>query len=933
MKKLLTLPENLVENFHDICGVPRKDWFCASDPENCKLGSGGGTVALLNNWRLDSESYDPKDRMIIMHACGESRRLPAYASVGKILTPVPVFRWATGQAIDQTLLSLQLPLYENILSKAPGNLRALIASGDVYIHTDSELSQIPDADVVCYGIWADATLASHHGVFVLDRENTNELQYMLQKPSVSELSKLSATNYFLMDIGVWLLSDRALSVLAKRSTDANGNLKYYDLYSEFGCALGANPTLNDKEVYDLTVAIVPMNGGEFYHYGTSAELLSSTLALQSKVMDQRMIFQNKVRPGAALFTQNCRMDYRLGSNNNNIWVENSHVGEQWELNDHSIITGVPTNDWSIKIPSEVCLDITPVGEVDYVIRPYGFNDSMRGKISDSSTQWMGLPAKNWFEQRGMKIGQADTDIQHAKLFPIIDDLQIMERLINWMISNSEDSEAARLWNNARKYSANDITRNANLKRLTDMRRGFLKEDIEKLSSNYRHSVFYQLDLDNLSEKYKSLGLTAPELPQDVSPIIAARNRMLNWKIGGDEQAREEASRILRDSIMTSVDNSLTRPHLNAYADQIIWSRSPVRIDLAGGWTDTPPYSLTNGANVVNMAIELNGQPPLQAFVKSTPERHILIRSIDMGASEIITDYAALTDYRHVGSPFSIPKAALALAGFAPGFSPVKFNSLAEQLDDFGCGIELTILSAVPSGSGLGTSSILASTVLAAISEFAGLSWDKSEICHRTLALEQLLTTGGGWQDQFGGVFGGVKLLQTTSGIIQNPTSLWLPDNVFTSPEVAQCHLLYYTGITRVAKNILKEIVGGMFLNKGSELRLLDSMKLHALDMADAIQRNQFERFGHLIGLTWEQNQRLDSGTNPPEVKAIINKVKDLCLGLKLPGAGGGGFIYMVAKSPEAAGFIKQRLKNEPPNELARFVSMKVSDRGLQVSRS
>ena len=91
-------------------------------------------------------------------------------------------------------------------------------------------------------------------------------------------------------------------------------------------------------------------------------------------------------------------------------------------------------------------------------------------------------------------------------------------------------------------------------------------------------------------------------------------------------------------------------------------------------------------------------------------------------------------------------------------------SLRAQLEAFGCGIELTLLSAVPAGSGLGTSSILAATVLGALNDFCQLGWDKNEIGHCTLILEQMLTTGGGWQDQFGGVLGGVKLLQTGSGI-------------------------------------------------------------------------------------------------------------------------------------------------------------------------
>ncbi len=147
--------------------------------------------------------------------------------------------------------------------------------------------------------------------------------------------------------------------------------------------------------------------------------------------------------------------------------------------------------------------------------------------------------------------------------------------------------------------------------------------------------------------------------------------------------------------------------------------------------------------MVNIAIELNGQPPLQVYVKPCREYKIILRSIDLGAMEVVTTYGEVRDFMQVGSPFSIPKAALVLAGFQPGFSTESYVSLEEQLKAFGSGMEITLLSAIPAGSGLGTSSILASTVLGAISDFCGLNWDKNEICNRTLILEQLLTTGGG----------------------------------------------------------------------------------------------------------------------------------------------------------------------------------------------
>ena len=126
---------------------------------------------------------------ILLHAGGQSRRLPAYAPSGKILTPIPVFRWARGQRIDQTLLDLQLPLYQEILQKAPATLRTLIASGDVLLRATEPLQEIPDADVVCYGLWADPQQASHHGVFLMNRERPTQLDFMLPA-SAEEQSRL-----------------------------------------------------------------------------------------------------------------------------------------------------------------------------------------------------------------------------------------------------------------------------------------------------------------------------------------------------------------------------------------------------------------------------------------------------------------------------------------------------------------------------------------------------------------------------------------------------------------------------------------------------------------------------------------------------------------------------------------------------------------------
>jgi galactokinase/mevalonate kinase-like predicted kinase len=125
----------------------------------------------------------------------------------------------------------------------------------------------------------------------------------------------------------------------------------------------------------------------------------------------------------------------------------------------------------------------------------------------------------------------------------------------------------------------------------------------------------------------------------------------------------------------------------------------------------------------------------------------------------------------------------------------------------------------------------------------------------------------------------------------------------------------------------------MFLNNRDQMLLLRQMKEHALEMYDAILRQDFTLMGRMVRTTWEQNQMLDSGTNPETVQHLTELVDDLCLGYKLPGAGGGGYLYMVAKDAEAAVRIRHILAEHRPNVNARFVEMNLSRTGLQISRS
>lgn len=944
---LISLPPNLVGDFSELSGSER-DWFGASDPEGSKIGSGGGTCHLLHEaWRAENsqESFGDwlsKGNRVMIHAGGESRRLPAYGPSGKVLTPVPVFRWKKGQRIDQTLLDLQLPLLEQLVGGLEG--KTLVASGDVLVHCESRLPELPDVDVLCVGLWSDPETASHHGVFFTPRDHEHELLFMLQKPTPVEINELAQKHNYLIDVGIWILSEKAIDVLMRKSGWSGngfraGQAGYYDLYSDFGTALGREPSSVDPECSGLSSAVVSLEDGGFYHFGRSSDLIASSHRLQNLVVDQRKIHSRYVKPHPEVFIQNADVAVPITEENEKVWIENSHIASGWTLSRCHVLTGVPENSWELQLKEGHCLDFIPVGESDFCVRAYGFSDAFRGPLDGEDAIYLGEKLSAWMRERNIPEGVlgVTTDLQHMPLFPVLSSRAIDGSLLTWLLhgpqNDGSDERILALWLESTRWSASEINAGADLKRLAEQRKEHLVSNLSLLARNHHRSVFFQMDLLHLEEKY---GLALPQ-SFDYGKVPLAEEQVWKEAMLRERMQRRhdhvekagEAFTLLREKVLSPSSHGRPQPKMTVQGDQIVWARSPVRLDLAGGWSDTPPYCMEYGGKVVNVAVELNGQPPIQVFVKPGSANHIVLRSIDLGCSEELTSREQLLGLEQELGPFSIPKAALVLCGFLPQPS----QDLRDQLQVFGGGLELTLLSAIPKGSGLGTSSILAATVLGALSDFCGLGWDLMEIGEKTLELEQMLTTGGGWQDQFGGILHGIKVLETNPGLVQRPSVRWLPDHLFTNPNHRDCMILYYTGITRLARNILTEIVEGMFLNSRTHLEVVEEIRRHGERTAEVLQRGDYDQLGEAVSKSWDLNQTLDVGTNPPEVQSIIAKVESYLLGLKLLGAGGGGYLLLMAKNLSSAQKIRELLHDHPPNDRARVVDFSLSKTGLQITRS
>lgn len=954
---LISLPPAMAPVFAELENRPAPTWIVGTDPSGPPAGSGGATAHLLvEAWKHEGadvpfESWLDAARRVVVHAGGQSRRLPAYAPVGKALLPIPVFRWSRGQRLDQTLLDLQQPLWDRILRAAPDSTRILLCSGDVWIRPGPEPPRLPEADVLVLGVRVPPETAQHFGVLFCHRREPGRLAFTCQKPSASRIRELGLSYRFMVDTGLWLLSTRALRVLMDRcgwnparASFHEGRPRPYEFYATFTAALGTEPRFPDPELQALRCAVVEWPGAEFYHFGTSAQMLASVVALQNCVPGD---WEDRRHPDQVL--QNARVVPLLDrETRHTLWIENSVISSRWELAHQHVLTGIPDNDWSLSLPPGICLDLVPVGEDRWCARPYGFTDTFRGAWDDPDTRWLGQPVAQWLAQRNLQPGDLGwtpgLDLHDCPLFPVLSPAELDPNFIQWLWQpeTREANTWARLWVRSPRLSAADLLRQCNPRRLYEQRAGLRLEALATLRKHAQWSIFYRLDLEATARlAVNAASAPAPVEPgPDEPPLNHAREAMFQAalaRLRGDsgwQRLERDAFDSLRDMLVREARVTPARPVRSVLEDQIVWARSPVRVDLAGGWTDTPPYCLEHGGRVLNLAVDLNGQPPLQVFAKCIPEPVLVIRSIDLSAEQHVRTYAELEEFGDPGNPFGLARAALALAGFSPRFhADGGFDSLEEQLRDFGGGIELSLVAAVPKGSGLGTSSILATTLLAALSDLCGLGWDRETLSHRTLVLEQLLGTGGGWQDQLGALERGIKLIETRPGLRQTPQIHWLPQHLFESPLTADCCLLYYTGITRLAWNILGEIVRAVFLNSPRHLALLDEIGRNAQRGTLAIQRCDLEGLCETVRESWRLNQALDPATNPPQIQAILDTVAPWLAAAKLTGAGGGGYLFMIARDPAAAARIRETLTRHPPNPRARFVRFSVSTTGLQVTRS
>jgi len=1012
------------------------------DPGGKRIGSGGSTLyclmEVLNKKLGRSATAVGPDawekilrglRILIVHAGGDSRRLPAYGPCGKIFIPVPS---ESDTAIPLSLFDRQLPTYLRLPDPADGDGQVVITSGDVMLRFEPAEVRFAAEGVTGLSCYALPKQASRHGVFC--RGQKDKVRLYLQKPSVARQKEYGAIDTYsqtCLDIGIMNFdATTAVKMLEVFGASAVGDGKLalsgemgravmergLDFYREICCVMGSEASKSEHQesaqnsgskwtknlLAKLFKAFSPvpfsmklLRHCDFLDFGSSRAIISS---------GTRLLQEDRGVSNLQTFLDiNNEMTDKGVVKGASSWVEGCRINSSLTLGGGNVVVGIDIDE-PISLPPGACLDVirgrSRQGRSVWFVRCYNLDDTFKETIEEDGS-FCGLDVFEWLNAVGTgpeDLWDADLpagkrSIWNARFFPAVKTHTQYKQWL-WMLDPAgacdEDFKA---WQKVDRYNLEQILYLADYsdfyKRRHDIRAKLIQQSLRQMfrpRSEFSSSELAYLlnDAEDLSvwvseiltEAYwhfrngdnggtdslvfpriiHTLGSALVELYEDtdptlskalpgLKPLLSPKQHQwlvslglgLNSKISIVKWARRAqniAFEGLEKAIVAGGARQDVNPRSVIRSDEIVWARAPARLDVGGGWTDTPPYSLEHGGCVVNAAVNLNSQPPIQAYARVIDKPVIRISSIDQGARTEITGFDELLDYRKATSSFALAKAALALSCLSPERNGGNKNtSLKRVLERFGGGIELTTLAAIPKGSGLGTSSIMGAVILAAIQRIMGVELSQRQLFYSVLRLEQALTTGGGWQDQIGGVIDGVKMIVTEPGFFPHARIHYALPDVLDPKTNGGRSLLYYTGVTRLAKNILQQVVGGYLNRQRATMATLKQIHTIAEEVTDALICKDIATFGHLVDVAWQLNKQLDPNSSNDEIELLFERVHPFIYGAKLLGAGGGGFMLMICKSAQDALSVREMLETEPPNERARFFDFDISNEGLTVTVS
>lgn len=289
--------------------------------------------------------------------------------------------------------------------------------------------------------------------------------------------------------------------------------------------------------------------------------------------------------------------------------------------------------------------------------------------------------------------------------------------------------------------------------------------------------------------------------------------------------------------------------------------TPQRISFAGGGTDFPDFYLKHGGAVVSSTID--------KFVYVTVKRHSELFDERYRLSYSITEHVDdLNDIKN-----DIARECLRFLNVDP---PLFISTTSD----------------LPVSSGLGSSSSFAVGLLLALHTLRDERVTAGQLAEEACHIEiDVLGRPIGKQDQYAAAFGGLNFYEFMKDGRVRVESLWNRHN--DTQALFEASVLYWTGIQRRSEDVLfeqKENISARIETLVRMSHLADECRAVILESGDFINQ-----VGLILNTGWSHKRTLASSVSSDVIDSRVMRVlAEGAFGAKIAGAGGGGFLYVLA---------------------------------------
>ena len=936
----------------------RTKYLVLPDPDGKRVGSGGATLnvlkAIAEREQKDDTNFFKGLRVLVIHSGGDSKRIPQYSTCGKLFSPVP-------RVLPNGQASTLFDEFMVTTSMIPGRMQEgmLVMSGDVLLLFNALQIDTQFNGAAAISIKEDVDTGKNHGVFLGDeKENVKKFLHKQTVETLTELGAVNRQHQVDLDTGA-ILMDRYMlkSLYSLISTDNKIDDAKFDefvnekarisFYGDFLYPLATDSTLEDykkeapegdmcdeliacrEKIWDVLkdyqLKLICLSPAEFIHFGTTRELrklVTETVDDYTFLGWEHVVCANRVQEedNYALHNAFVQKDVKIGKG---AYVENAYLAKGVVVEERAVVSGLQVPENCV-LRENVVYHGLKLQNGKFTVRVYGVDDNPKGTL-EKDDSFLATSLAAFMKAYDLNVEDVWSDGDHslwkANIYPECDTIQecmaFAENLIQMTKMSEVNSEMVENWKKAKKTSLYSSFNQADGSAIIPWR--------ENLEDQIRVSKFVQAMMSqvpvqdalevfggNMRKTERKLLLERIERASFSERIRiyygmaqAAKRGWGEFEETDEENFMQACFGQIQTEISALVDEKLKNGKKLAICKDEVNIKLPVRVNWGGGWTDTPPHCQEHGGVVLNAAISLKGNLPIQVSIRKLDQLVIQLESQDIGAYGEFKDMDEVNDCGNPYDKFALHKAALIACGV---IRKNDTRNLQEVLAELGGGIYLsTQVINVPKGSGLGTSSILAGACVKGLFEFFGEEASDDILYDVVLSMEQLMSTGGGWQDQVGGLTPGIKMITTRPGIDQIIQVQPVVLKEETLKELQERFALIYTGQRRLARNLLRDVVGGYIGNRKESLDALHKMKRIAVLMQFELEQGNIDAFAKLLNHHWELSIQLDKGSTNTCIQQIFMACEDLIDGKFISGAGGGGFLQVILKKGVTKADLRERL--------------------------